>query len=215
LRSQINSIAGGRLVKIVAVTKTFPAEAMSAAYVAECDAVGENYAQELINKVSLVSPAELLPVHFIGHVQLNKVKRLMAVVDVWQTIDRPLLIETLATATDKGGIQGISRRSEVFIQVNATSETQKSGCALNEVEGLVALAARRGLSVVGLMTIGPSSGDAAETRRAFRSVAKLQNELGLAECSMGMSGDFQIAIEEGSTMVRIGSRLFGERPRSG
>lgn len=213
IRRQIASLTS-RSVVLVGVTKTFSADAWLVARDAGCEAVGENYAQEIVTKhAELVSrgfdPADLAPVHFIGHLQSNKVRQLFPLVGLWQTVDRPSLVAALAREQDRHG-----HRAEILVQVNATGEEHKSGCAPGEVVGLVDEAARAGILVRGLMTVGPTSGDPVVTRRAFRTVAELSHGLGLGEISMGMSGDLDIAVEEGSTMVRIGTALFGQRPPS-
>jgi uncharacterized pyridoxal phosphate-containing UPF0001 family protein len=98
-----------------------------------------------------------------------------------------------------------------MLQVNATDEPDKGGCNPQEVSQLFDLATTKGLEVVGLMTVGPTSNEPQQTQRAFRLVRKLVDDLGLKQCSMGMTGDLEIAIAEGSTMIRIGSALFGPR----
>ena len=207
--------ATDRHVSIVGVTKTFSADAWTIAREAGCDAVGENYAQEILAKHAElasrgVDRAALPPVHFIGHLQSNKVRQLFPVVDVWQTVDRSSLVSALAREQDRTG-----RQATVLLQVNATGEEQKSGCPPASLEALVGEARAAGLDLRGLMTVGPTSGDEAETRHAFRIVAGLARALGLSEISMGMSGDMEIALDEGSTMLRIGTTLFGQRPHSG
>lgn len=217
IKTRFTEILGSdsRRVALIAVTKTFPASAMLAAFIAGCDGVGENYAQELAVKLPEVPSAKRLPVHFIGHVQTNKVRGLYELVDVWQTVDRSSLVKELSRefARRRAASENLAP-PEIYIQVNATGEPQKSGCAPADVARLVDEAHTMGLHVGGVMTIGPSSGEPTATRQAFRMVAQLKTNLGLAECSMGMSGDYDIAIEEGSTAVRIGTALFGERPRS-
>jgi len=125
------------------------------------------------------------------------------VVDVWQSVDRDSIVDELAKRA--GG-------ARIFVQVNATDEPDKGGCSINDVEGLVERARSRGLEVLGLMTVGPTNGDPKGTRRAFALVRALADQLGLSGCSMGMSGDLDIALEEGTTLVRVGTALFGERP---
>jgi uncharacterized pyridoxal phosphate-containing UPF0001 family protein len=142
-------------------------------------------------------------VHFIGGLQTNKVRSLVGLVDLWQTVDRNSLLAEIARRAPG---------SRVLIQVNATDEDTKSGCRVDEVDALVETAIARGLRVDGLMTIGPTQPDSALTRRAFRSVSAAADRLGLAEVSMGMSGDWEIAIDEGSTLIRVGSAIFGDRP---
>lgn len=194
---------GGRDVRIIAVTKGFGFDAVAAAMRAGCAAVGENYAQELISKFGSVEPEDRPEIHFIGHLQSNKVAALAPLVDVWQTVDRPSIAAAIARRAPG---------ARVLIQVNATSETDKGGCRLEDTEALLAEARALGLDVLGLMTIGPTDGDRERTASAFGEVAGLRRDLELAELSMGMSDDLDIAIPLGSTMVRIGRALFGERP---
>jgi pyridoxal phosphate enzyme (YggS family) len=197
--------AGGTNVALVGVTKTFGSDAWRFAKAAGCDAVGENYAQEIVQKADEVALADRLPVHFIGQLQSNKIKQLAGIVDVWQSVDRLALLTEIAKRSPRSG-------AEVLIQVNATGEDGKGGCAPAEVGELVHSALDLGLSVIGLMTVGPTQQDPVMTRLAFRLLRTLVDEHELRHCSMGMTGDLEIAIEEGSTMVRVGSALFGNRP---
>jgi pyridoxal phosphate enzyme (YggS family) len=210
LRQLIDEVRGDpRAVRIVAVTKTFDVAAWVTARDAGCDAVGENYAQELLDKIERSGGVAALPVHFIGHLQSNKVKALAPHVALWHTVDRASVVATLAKQTDRLG-----SAPRVLLQVNSTGEGQKSGCLPGDVGQLVALARGEGLVVEGLMTMGPSDADPVATRAAFALTARLAADNGLAELSMGMTDDVRIAIEEGSTIVRVGTGIFGERPRS-
>ena len=199
IRSEI-ARASSSPVAIIAVTKTFGHDAIRAAVIAQCDAVGENYAQEVLAKVA-EAPIDL-PVHFIGAIQSNKVRQLAPYISLWQGVDR------------LSAISEIGKRApgaEILLQVNTTNEDTKSGVAPVEVESLLAAGQDAGLVVRGLMTIGPTSGDIAEAEKAFLSLRSLADSLHLAECSMGMSDDYLVAVACGSTMIRIGSRLFGAR----
>ena len=199
IRSEI-ARASSSPVAIIAVTKTFGHDAIRAAVIAQCDAVGENYAQEVLAKVA-EAPIDL-PVHFIGAIQSNKVRQLAPYISLWQGVDR------------LSAISEIGKRApgaEILLQVNTTNEDTKSGVAPAEVESLLAAGQDAGLVVRGLMTIGPTSGDIAEAEKAFLSLRSLADSLHLAECSMGMSDDYLVAVACGSTMIRIGSRLFGAR----
>jgi len=200
IRSQIGD-AGGTNVSLVAVTKTLTVDAMIAAREAGCDAVGENYAQELRDKVEGVDVS--IPIHFIGAIQSNKVRLVASVVDVWQSVDRPSVIDEIARRS--------STPAQILIQVNTTGEDSKSGCPPADVESLMNHAANMNVAVLGLMTMGPTSQDLAAARQSFRALRGLVDAFGLSVCSMGMSGDFQTAVEEGSTMVRIGQSIFGPR----
>ena len=210
LRDRITR-AGGIGVGIVAVTKTFGIDAWSDAMFAGCEAVGENYAQELIAKSQQVDPAKRLPVHFIGQLQTNKIKSLFDIVDVWQSVDRASVVTELVkrqmTRTSAG-------RCEILVQVNTTSEMDKGGCDPTEVETLVRQARQGGLDVTGLMTVGPTDMDPFKTRAAFGLLKRMADDLGVEQLSMGMTADVEIAVEEGSTLVRVGTALFGQRPHS-
>ena len=204
LRNRITQ-AGGIDVALIAVTKTFGSEAWQYAKDAGCDGVGENYAQEVVHKASEVALADRLPVHFIGQLQSNKIKQLAGIVDVWQSVDRLSLVTEIAKRTTLAG-------ASVMIQVNVTDEEGKGGCAPALVGELSRAALDLGLDVVGLMAVGPTNEDPIVARGAFRTLRTLVNDHGFRHCSMGMTGDLEIAVEEGSTMVRVGSALFGKRP---
>lgn len=187
-------------VSVIAVTKTFHTDAWFAAASAGCDGIGENYAQELLEKVGAVSPP--LPVHFIGAIQSNKVKSISPYVALWHGVDRQSVVAEIAKRAPGAA---------VLLQVNTTEEESKSGVALENLDALRTSAESAGLTVKGLMTLGPTSGTADEVRRSFTQLRALADSHHLHECSMGMSGDYRIALECGSTMIRIGSILFGER----
>lgn len=202
VRARITEL-GGRDVELIAVTKTFGVGAINAAIAAGCDGIGENYAQELLGKVREgFAPAR---VHFIGRIQSNKVRQLLPHVHVWQTVDRSAVVEEL-------GRRRGAESPEILIQVNTTVEPLKGGVAPVDLDDLRSFAESKGLRVVGLMTMGPTSGDPGATEGAFRLLRQLADRHQLRICSMGMSNDFEVAVSYGSTMVRIGSRLFGPRP---
>jgi pyridoxal phosphate enzyme (YggS family) len=199
IRARIAAVSGGRSVEIVAVTKGFGPEAVEAALGAGLTAVGENYAQELLAKADALSGAQC---HFIGAVQRNKVRVISGLVACWQTVDR------LPVAA------AISRHAPgaaVLVQVNLSDDPARAGCAWDETAGLVTSARDLGLDVRGLMGVGPAGGPEA-ARPGFAALAAKSRELGLAEVSMGMSDDLEVAVAEGSTMVRLGTALFGPRP---
>lgn len=181
---------------IVAVTKGQPRDVVAAARAAGLVELGENYAQELTGKAR---HAEGVRWHMLGHVQRNKVKALAPVVDVWQSVDRPELIRALAAHRPGASI---------FVQVNVTEDEGRNGCDWDDAPMLVEQAAAVGLDVRGLMAVGPRD-DPAD---AFRRLVSLADELGLPERSIGMSDDLEVAVAEGSTMVRVGTALFGPRP---
>lgn len=197
--------AGGVGVTVLPVTKTWPIDRCIAALRAGCTAVGENYAQEVVEKFSGVPRS--FGIRFIGQLQRNKVRLLAPLVDVYETVDRPSLVDELAAR-----VAGAA----VLVQVNtesAASAAGKGGCPVAEVEALVDRARTAGLEVRGLMTVGPTEGGPEAARAGFRVVRGLVDRLGLVECSMGMTDDLEVAVQEGSTQVRVGSALFGKRPR--
>lgn len=200
--------AGGSLdrVEIVAVTKRFPVEAVELAVAAGFCSVGENYAQELIEKASLFNQRGAaggsdIKWHMIGGLQRNKVKKLVGVAPVFQTIDRLDLVSEVAKR-----LPG----STVFAQVNATQEPQKSGCSVADAPALIEACREVGLDLVGLMTVGPTDGS--DPTGAFVTLRQLADDHDLEQCSMGMSADLEAAVGAGSTMIRVGSALFGPRP---
>jgi pyridoxal phosphate enzyme (YggS family) len=200
--------AGGQSVKLIAVTKSFDVSAMVGAFSAGCDGVGENYAQEVIVKTSELSEHQRLPLHFIGRLQSNKIKALASLVDVWESVDRVSLINEIARRSD---VATRVTPVQIMLQVNSTNEPDKGGCEPSEVANLLATAVSSGLDVIGLMTVGPTNNDPKQTQSAFALVRKIADDLGLKQKSMGMTGDFETAVEQGSTAVRIGSALFGTR----
>ena len=211
VRSVISDICGdaANSVQLIAVTKNFGPQAWDWARDAGCDAVGENYAQEAVAKARDADTVNRLPLHFIGHLQSNKLSALYGTVHTWQTINRESLILGLAKLYATRGGDAPS----VLLQVNIADEAQKSGCHPRNVEKLVELALSNHLNVGGLMVMGPTNADPTVTRQTFREARKMCNELGLLECSAGMSHDYRIALEEGATMIRVGSAIFGERPQ--
>ena len=189
-------------ITVIAVTKGLGSWAVDAAAACGIGHIGENYAQECLAKLAEVTAVPRPRVHFVGHLQRNKVKMLAGSVDVWQTVDRPELARE------------IGRRApgaEVMIQVNISSEESKGGCRAADTEQLASVAADAGLNLVGLMGIGPL-GPPEGARSGFRSLRQMVDALGLGHCSMGMTDDLEVAVAEGATMVRIGRSLFGERP---
>ena len=196
-------------VEVMAVTKAFGAEMIEVAVAAGCRSIGENYAQELLAKrptVEAFALADRPTVSFIGHLQSNKVRQLAGFVDVWATVDRPSLAKEIARR-DPGG--------RVLVQVNSTGEPQKGGCAPDEIDDVVGRCRDLGLSVEGLLSIGPTDRPADAARPGFRMVRDAVDRLGLDVCSIGMTADLEVAVECGSTQVRLGTALFGPRPTRG
>jgi hypothetical protein len=187
-------------VTVVAVTKGFGPEAVVAATGAGLWDIGENYAQELLAKASQAPDG--VRWHFLGPVQRNKVAGLAPHVALWQGLDRPAAGEAIARR---------SPGARVLLQVNVSGEATKAGCPPEDAPGLLDELRRLPLEVAGLMAVG-AAGKPEEARAGFRALALLARRTGLRELSMGMSGDLEVAVEEGATMVRIGRSLFGPRP---
>lgn len=205
ITERIRAAGGDERVTVIAVTKTFPIGYVEAAVGAGLIDVGENYAQELADKVDQAAAIDLSPRwHFIGGLQRNKIKRLAGHVWLWQTIDRAALVAEVAKR-DPG--------ARILVQVNTTEEDQKSGCSPEEAPVLVDQAKELGLDVRGLMTIGPTGagGSAGDPRPAFDLLRQLGQRCEVDELSMGMSADYELAVAAGATMVRIGSAIFGPR----
>jgi PLP dependent protein len=204
LRARIDAVERpwSHRIAVVGVTKGFGAEAIDAAVAGGCDAIGENYAQELLDKREAIE--RLRPeVHFIGRLQRNKVRQLVGLVDVWCSLDRASVIDEVAKRAPG---------ARVLVQVDTSGDPAKGGCDAADVPALVDRAVERGLVVRGLMTVGPTGRDVEAARPGFRQVRALVDRLDLDECSMGMSADLEIAVEEGATQVRVGTALFGSRP---
>lgn len=186
-------------VRIVAVTKGFGPEAVAAAVAAGLPDCGENFAQSLLAKVDGAPDGTRW--HFLGPVQRNKVKALAPHVQLWHGIDR-----------EAAGAE-VARRcpgAAVLVQVNLAGDPARPGCGWDEAGPLVDRLRALGLEVRGLM--GVASPGAGVAREQFRRLAQLARTLELGELSMGMSGDLEVAVEEGATIVRIGTALFGARP---
>ncbi len=194
-------------VRLIAVSKTWPVAFVRAAYAAGHREFGENYVQELTQKADALTDVPDVRWRFIGHLQRNKAKDVVRVRATIDTVDSSPLAEAIARRADALGSQ-----IEVMIQVNMGKEPQKSGCTPEEAP-LVADAVHRfsSLQLVGLMTVPPVAAGTDQTRVYFRNLAAMAHALGLRELSMGMSHDFEVAIEEGATMIRVGSAIFGER----
>jgi uncharacterized pyridoxal phosphate-containing UPF0001 family protein len=203
VRDRIERAGGGaRDLTIVAVTKGFGADAVAAAVANGLVDCGENRADELVDKAGAAGPE--VRWHYLDRVQRKKVARLAPHVAVWQAIDRRAAGQEIASRAPG---------ASVLVQVNVSGEPGKHGCPAAGVPGLVEELRALGLDVQGLMAVGPA-GPPEVARPGFRTVTELAARLGLPVRSMGMTEDFEVAVQEGSTMLRIGRALFGDRPRS-
>jgi len=203
----------GDAVTLVAVTKTHPADAVRAAIAAGVGDVGENRVQEMEEKVGEVG-RDAVRWHLIGHLQRNKAARALPFFDLLHSMDNLRLAETLSkAAVDQG------RTVRVLAQVNTSGEPTKGGFEPGEaMDALGCICALPGLEVHGLMTMAPFTDDQDVLRRTFRAARALFDDAArqvpaftARHLSMGMSNDYELAVEEGSTLVRVGSVLFGER----
>jgi PLP dependent protein len=201
-------------VTLVAVAKTFPAEAVREAVDAGVPDVGENYVQELLAKRRDLSGLDTRW-HFIGHLQSNKVRSIAGWIHMIHAVDSaPLALEIDRRAA------GAGRKIECLIEVNTTGEKTKFGVPPGDVEALVrSLAACDHIVIAGLMTIGPFLPDPEGSRPMFRALRELKEAIAsraqanvtMRHLSMGMTGDFEVAIDEGATLIRIGTAIFGSR----
>ncbi|MGI9042158.1 MAG: YggS family pyridoxal phosphate-dependent enzyme [Gemmatimonadales bacterium] len=197
-------------VCIVAVTKTHGPEAVAAAVSAGLSDVGENRVQEALPKQEAL-PDLAVQWHLIGGLQRNKARHAAGRFALIHSVDRA----DLATELDRR--MALGARQPVLVQVNCSDEAQKGGVAPGELPALLdALAPLQSLEVCGLMTMSAFTDDTAEQRRAFRRLRELREAAELSghrlpELSMGMSADYPVAVEEGATMIRLGTVLFGER----
>ena len=192
-------------ITMLAVTKKFPAEVMREAYDAGLRDFGENYVQEFDEKRSGLTACDRARFHLIGHLQSNKSKKAAEIFDVIQTVDSAKLARRL---NDEG------KRLDVMIEVKLSAEEAKAGAAPEEVPALIeAIHGCANLNLLGLMTMPPWSDDAEPSRPYFARLRELAAANQLTGLSMGMSHDLEVAIEEGATIVRIGTALFGPRKK--
>lgn len=197
-------------VKLLAVSKKHSVDAIRQAYAAGQREFGENYVQELVQKADALRDLPGLRFRLIGRLQRNKAKDVVRVGACVDTVDSTRLAEALAERANAAGV-----RIDVLLQVNVGGEVQKAGVAAAELDALVA--AVRGMPELvlrGLLAIPPVAQDPERSRPHFRRLRELAVGRGLTELSMGMSDDLEVAIEEGATMVRVGTAIFGPRPQS-
>ena len=203
--------------KLIAVSKTKPASDILEAFQAGQIDFGENYIQEWREKSTELNTIHPLNWHIIGHIQTNKLKYIAGKVHLIHTIDRLELAKALDQICIKQKIT-----QNVLLQVKLASEDSKFGCDPDQVEHLLKnMNSLANIRVCGLMTIGSLTENTEQTRSEYRSLRKLQDDLNqkslyhspLSELSMGMSADYKIALEEGATLIRVGSQIFGSRPK--
>lgn len=196
-------------ITLVAVTKRQPASAVLEALVAGISEVGENYVQEAADKQSLVWPAQTIAAqwHLIGHLQTNKTKQAVALFDLIQSVDSVRLARTIGSHTE-----AIGKVQNILLQVQLGDEETKTGLPLDQAPVAIAeISALPSIALCGLMGIAPFEGDPRpyfkKLRQLFETIPTENRHI----LSMGMSGDFETAIEEGATMIRVGTAIFGPR----
>jgi PLP dependent protein len=201
-------------VTLVAVSKTFPLSSVREAYAAGQRIFGENRVQEALDKIA-ASPDLPIQWHLLGHLQSNKVKKAAPVFATIQSVDSVELLRKLDVAASESG-----RTLEVLLQVDLAGESTKFGVAPADIQPLFDAAANcHAAQLAGLMTLPPAPDKPEDARPWFRQLRELRDgwlDAGvpasmLRELSMGMSGDFEVAVEEGATLVRVGTAIFGER----
>lgn len=192
-------------VTLVAVTKTHAASVVADAYAAGLQDFGENRVQEALPKIATLSAHGMRPRwHLIGHLQTNKVPAAIEAFDILHGIDSERLAEAISRRA--------TRPVTVLLEVNVAGEQAKHGVAPTDAPAIAArIDGMPNLRLAGLMTVAPRADDPEDVRPVFRRLRELRDAIGLRELSMGMTDDYEVAVEEGATMVRIGRALFGPR----
>ena len=192
-------------VRLIAVSKTHPVAAVEAAYAAGIRDFGENRVQEALPKIAAARAHGVDATwHLIGHLQTNKAAAAIDAFDILQSVDSIRLAEALSGRT--------SHKLTVLVEVNVAGEASKEGVAVEDAPALVRhLGQFPNIAPAGLMTVAPRVENPEQVRPVFRRLRELRDELRLPELSMGMTDDFEVAIEEGATMVRVGRAIFGGR----
>ena len=203
-------------VKIVAITKTHPASIILDVRDIGLDTIGENRIQEAEEKFSLI--AEVLPKvtkRLVGHLQSNKINKALNIFDTIDSVDSLKLARKIGNK-----VKSLDRTIPILLEINTSREDAKSGFNPNNIDDMLACFEIRGIELQGLMTVGPMTSDINRIREAFITLRKLKESIKnqlpnniekFTELSMGMSGDFEVAVEEGATMARLGTALFGQR----
>jgi pyridoxal phosphate enzyme (YggS family) len=192
-------------ITLVGISKTHPADAVLAAYTAGLCDFGENRVGEAAAKIDALRARDVAPRwHLVGHLQRNKVAAALNLFDILHSVDSERLAEAISAQA--------TRPVRVFIEVNVAGEASKFGVPPGEAAGLAErIGVLPNLDLLGLMTVAPRVDDPEDVRRVFRTLRELRDALGLRELSIGMTDDFEVAVEEGSTLVRVGRAIFGAR----
>jgi hypothetical protein len=217
IRSKIESAQkrGGfsHPVQLIAVTKTHPFFLIQECYDAGITAIGENKIQEASQKFESFENMQDITRRFIGHLQSNKVKKCLKMFDTIDSVDSLKLAKRISNAA-----LSLKKTVPVLLEINTSGEVQKHGFLPNQLDEIIECFNETNIKIEGLMTVGPKTTEEKKTRDSFiqlrktrDSISQLLNQPNLRELSMGMSGDYEIAVEEGSSVVRLGTALFGNR----
>ena len=200
-------------VQLIAVTKTHPFSLIENCHESGMSSIGENRIQEASQKFGSFEAMPNLPRRFIGHLQSNKVNKCLDLFDTIDSVDSVKLARKISNAALQ-----LEKTVPVLLEINTSSESQKHGLLPNQIDEIMNCFEFSNIRIEGLMTVGPLTEDKKKIRESFIQLRELKNAINrsinqtkLRELSMGMSGDYEIAVEEGSTMVRLGTALFGER----
>ena len=199
---EINKIIDAKAqnpVTLIGVTKGFTHEEVNIASELGIKNFGENYAQELLTKNPLVDPE--ISWHYIGQLQSNKIRKISHLVDVWHSVTSLKLAREIHKRNDQ---------AQILLQVSLMGPSNSKGFEVEQLPQLISELRDMNIDISGLMTMGVP-GDKVATRVVFKELRKLADTFELPECSMGMSGDFEIALESGASMIRVGSAIFGNR----
>ena len=200
-------------VQIIAVTKTHPFQTIKEAYHAGITSIGENRVQEASQKFKSFEHMPNITKRFIGHLQTNKVKKCIALFDTIDSVDSLKLAKKISQVAET-----VNRTISVLLEINTSGERQKHGFPPDHTENIMSCFNEKNIKIKGLMTLAPLTTDKGRLRNSFFQLRELQDRIKrflkteqMTELSMGMSGDYEIAVEEGSTMIRLGTKLFGKR----
>ena len=200
-------------VQIIAVTKTHPFQTIKEAYHAGITSIGENRVQEASQKFKSFEHMPNITKRFIGHLQTNKVKKCITLFDTIDSVDSLKLAKKISQVAET-----VNRTISVLLEINTSGERQKYGFSPDHTENIMSCFNEKNIKIKGLMTLAPLTTDKGRLRNSFFQLRELQDRIKrflkteqMTELSMGMSGDYEIAVEEGSTMIRLGTKLFGKR----
>ena len=200
-------------IEIVAVTKTHSFNIIKKAYDVGFFSIGENKVQEALNKFESFKEMPLIKKRFIGHLQSNKLKKCLDIFDTIDSVDSLKLVKKISRAGESLG-----KKIPILLEINTSKEEQKYGFLPTKTEALLPCFEEIGVEIKGLMTVGPLTQEKKEIRSSFSRLREFKDKLNseinhkkMKTLSMGMSNDYEIAIEEGSTMIRLGTYLFGKR----